>query len=145
MALKPIQKEISSDQPEAVAMSVTIENQVLKHYSEPVNPWDVPVELPLPDDEDLLIRAFGDLPNFLEINLDTNQTAQAVKTQVSQAQWDALVAYQVAEKDKDRDEKIEKLLVALGKLIYQLGENGLSCTAANLKPWRDQVKVVLGL
>lgn len=79
------------------------------------------------------------------INLDTNPTAQLIKAKITAAQWTALQNYQATLKDEKNDELLEKLTAAFLKLVYQLGENGQALTAANLKPWRDKVKIALNL
>lgn len=140
MALKPTQKELSSDQPEAVAMSVTIENKVLKNYSDPVNPWDVPVELPLPEDEDLLVRHFSGDASFQELNLDTDALAVALQAQVSSAQWDALVAYQAELIAADEVEVVKSDYSDFQAYCEALVRDGKNLTSGNLEAYYDALK-----
>lgn len=79
----------------------------LKYVEELTTSWAVPGEQPLPENADLLV-GFFDTEWMVNTDLDTDTLAQAIKNQVTETQWQALVAYQVTLRLEHQANAIQK-------------------------------------
>jgi hypothetical protein len=122
------------------AMASIIIGDIIKNYSRQKTPWDIPVELPIPTDTDLLSKIL-DRDTILTMDVISDELAIALQAQVSQAQWDAFVVYQdqlIAE--------VEAQVVNDDYATYQayceaLVRDGKNLTSDNLEPYYDALKV----